>query len=51
MTLCPIAIVAGCEKCPAFNMCPLKGVLGDQVKKEEAVPQESDKEKSKAKGG
>ena len=32
MTLCPIAIVAGCEKCPAFKLCPLKGVLGDQAK-------------------
>jgi len=29
MTLCPIAIVAGCRKCPAFNACPLKGVIGD----------------------
>lgn len=29
MTLCPIAIVAGCKKCPAFNVCPLKGVIGD----------------------
>ena len=29
MTLCPIAIVAGCSKCPAFNVCPLKGVIGD----------------------
>jgi hypothetical protein len=48
MTLCPIAIVAGCEKCPAFKMCPLKSVLGDQAKKEEA-PQKSDKEKPKAK--
>lgn len=48
MTLCPIAIVAGCEKCPAFKMCPLKGVIGDQVKKEDA-PQKSGKEKPKAK--
>lgn len=32
MTLCPIAIVAGCRKCPAFSVCPLKGVLGDQKK-------------------
>lgn len=32
MTLCPIAVVAGCAKCPAFKICPLKGVLGDQVK-------------------
>jgi len=29
MTLCPIAIVAGCKKCPAFKVCPLKGVIGD----------------------
>ena len=29
MTLCPIAIVAGCRKCPAFKVCPLKGVIGD----------------------
>ena len=29
MTLCPIAIVAGCQKCPAFKACPLKGVIGD----------------------
>jgi len=29
MTLCPIAIIASCKKCPAFNACPLKGVIGD----------------------
>lgn len=29
MTLCPIAIVAGCQKCPAFKICPLKSVIGD----------------------
>lgn len=29
MTLCPIAIVAGCKKCAAFKVCPLKGVIGD----------------------
>ena len=28
MTRCPIAIVSSCEKCPAFKMCPLKGVIG-----------------------
>ncbi len=38
MTVCPIAIVAGCKKCPAYSVCPLKGVLGD-YKKEEAAPQ------------
>ncbi len=30
MTLCPIAIAVGCQKCPAFKVCPLKGVIGDQ---------------------
>jgi hypothetical protein len=34
MTVCPIAIVAGCSKCPAFKVCPLKSVLGDHVKEE-----------------
>ena len=29
MTLCPIAIAAGCNKCPAFSIFPLKGVIGD----------------------
>ena len=30
MTLCPIALAVGCQKCPAFKVCPLKGVIGDQ---------------------
>ena len=29
MTVCPIALVAGCGKCPALRICPLKTVLGD----------------------
>jgi len=32
MTLCPIALVAGCAKCPAFKVCPLKTVIGDVPK-------------------
>jgi hypothetical protein len=35
MTLCPIAVVAGCRKCPAFAICPLKSVIGDQPKNDE----------------
>ena len=35
MTLCPIAIVAGCKKCPAFAVCPLKGVIGDYTPPED----------------
>ena len=37
MTVCPIAIVAGCRKCPAFSVCPLKGVLGDHAKDEDGA--------------
>ena len=33
MTLCPIALVAGCKKCPAFSVCPVKGLIGDYRKK------------------
>ena len=36
MTLCPIAAVAGCRKCPVFSICPLKGVIGDQKKASDA---------------
>jgi len=32
MTLCPVALAAGCKKCPVFSVCPLKGVLGDYRK-------------------
>jgi predicted transcriptional regulator len=35
MTVCPIAIVSGCKKCPAFSVCPLKSVIGDFKKEEE----------------
>jgi hypothetical protein len=34
MTVCPIAIAVGCKKCPAFSICPLKSVLGDEKKEE-----------------
>jgi hypothetical protein len=30
MTLCPVALTAGCRKCPIFSVCPLKTVIGDQ---------------------
>jgi hypothetical protein len=43
MTLCPVALTAGCRKCPIFSVCPLKGVIGDQ--KKEAAP------KAESKGG
>ena len=35
MTICPIALAVGCEKCPAFKFCPLITVLGDQQEEDE----------------
>ena len=32
MTICPIAIAVGCQKCPLFKVCPLKTSLGDAPK-------------------
>ena len=32
MTLCPIAIVASCKKCPIFKVCPVKSIIGDYKK-------------------
>jgi hypothetical protein len=45
MTLCPIALVAGCRKCPAFKVCPLKGVIGDykEAPPTQAYPASEDK--------
>ena len=45
MTLCPIAVVAGCQKCPAFSICPLKTVIGDVPKPPEAKAAEPKKKK------
>lgn len=43
MTLCPIAIAVGCQKCPAFAVCPLKGVLGDHKKPEADAPKPAER--------
>ncbi len=32
MTICPIAAVASCSKCPVVKLCPLKTLLGDAGK-------------------
>lgn len=32
MTLCPVALVAGCVKCPVVKLCPLKEIIGNYVK-------------------
>lgn len=45
MTLCPIALVASCKRCPAFSVCPLKTIIGDHVKQEKTqTEQQADKE-------
>jgi len=36
MTLCPIAIAIGCKKCPVFGLCPVKGVIGNYKKENNA---------------
>ena len=38
MTLCPLALVAGCRKCPLVALCPLKGIIGDDREPEEVPP-------------
>ena len=40
MTLCPVALAVGCEKCLLFKACPLKTTLGDQKQKKEADKKE-----------
>ena len=49
MTLCPIALVAGCKKCPAFSVCPLKGVIGDYKPDEPQTKQPTENKQDSAK--
>lgn len=48
MTLCPVALAVGCRKCPIFNVCPAKGIIGD-YKPDEQKAAPSAKPKSKKK--
>jgi len=48
MTLCPIALAVGCKKCPAFKVCPVKGVIGDYKPEVTPPPAKGGKAKSKA---
>jgi len=45
MVLCPVALAVGCRKCPIFNICPVKSVIGDYT------PEEAAKDKAAASGG
>jgi hypothetical protein len=49
MTICPIAIVSGCAKCPIFKICPVKGLIGDYVPPSEKKAAAETKTKSAAK--
>ena len=51
MTLCPIAVVAGCKKCPAFSICPLKSVIGDYKPDETKAERPGQKKPGGAKQG
>ena len=35
MTLCPVALAVGCEKCPVVKVCPAKTLIGDFEKEED----------------
>lgn len=45
MTLCPVALTAGCKKCPVFSVCLLKGFIGDYKKDSENKPVDKDDKK------
>jgi len=49
MTICPVAIAVGCQKCPVFKVCPLKSVLGDAPKAPAAKPVEAPRAKASRK--
>ncbi len=49
MTVCPIAIVSGCVKCPIFKVCPVKSLIGDYVPPSEKKATPESKPKSTAK--
>jgi hypothetical protein len=38
MTLCPVALAVGCNKCPVFKVCPAKSTLGDYQPDAEPPP-------------
>ena len=48
MTLCPVALTAGCKKCPIFSVCPVKSIIGDYKKDDEKKPAEKDGRKGSA---
>ena len=51
MTLCPVALAVGCKKCALFQVCPLKGVIGDYKKPAETPPPAAGKPQDGGKPG
>ena len=51
MTLCPIALVAGCKKCPAVTVCPLKSAIGDYQKPGETQTKQDAEKAPRRKAG
>lgn len=49
MTLCPVALAAGCKKCPVVSVCPLKTVIGDYPKS--GTDADKTKDKKSGQGG
>jgi hypothetical protein len=49
VVLCPVAVAVGCKKCPVFNVCPAKSIIGDQPKSgEKAAAEAKGKDKVKS---
>ena len=48
MTLCPVALTAGCKQCPVFSVCPAKSFIGDYKKDSDKKPVEQDRKKDSA---
>ncbi|MEO8754120.1 MAG: hypothetical protein ABI624_15735, partial [Casimicrobiaceae bacterium] len=48
MVICPIALAVHCVKCPIFNVCPVKSVIGDYKKPEGIRAEAADKAKQAA---
>ncbi len=49
MTVCPIAIAAGCKNCPMFSLCPLKSVIGDYKNEDPNTESGADQQAADAK--
>ena len=49
MKICPVAIAVGCRKCPVFNVCPVKEIIGDYKPGDRPEPAAPAKKEAKRK--